>query len=328
MQKRKLGKSLEVSAIGLGCMGFSMSFPPFPPKEESIATIRQAVELGVTFFDTAEVYGPFTNEEIVGEALKPLRDKVVIASKFGFDLHGGSPTGGVNSQPGEIRAAVEGSLKRLKTDRIDLYYQHRVDPNVPIEEVARTIGEYIKQGKILHWGLSEANSDTIRRAHSVTPLTAVQSEYSMFFRQPENGLLDVLEELGIGFVPFSPLGRGILTGRVTKDAQFAPEDFRSKLPRFSKENLGHNLVMAYFAAELAQKKHTTPTRIALAWLLAQKPFIVPIPGTKKAERIRDNIGAADISFTPEELADIRTRLEQIEVKGARYPEASEKLVQK
>ena len=328
MQKRTLGKSLEVSATGLGCMGFSMSFPPFPPKEESIATIRQAVELGVTFFDTAEVYGPFTNEELVGEALKPFRDRVVIASKFGFDLHGDAPTGGVNSQPKEIRVAVEGSLKRLGTDYIDLYYQHRVDPNIPIEEVALTIGEYIKQGKILHWGLSEASVDTIRRAHAVTPVTAVQSEYSMFFRQPESGLLDALEELGIGFVPFSPLGRGILTGRVTKDAQFAPEDFRSKLPRFSKENLEHNLAMADFVAELAQKKNTTPTRIALAWLLAQKPFIVPIPGTKKVERIRDNIGAADIRFTPEELADIRLRLERIEIKGARYPEASEKLVQK
>jgi aryl-alcohol dehydrogenase-like predicted oxidoreductase len=224
--------------------------------------------------------------------------------------------------------AVEGSLRRLGTDYIDLYYQHRVDPNVPIEEVAQTIGEYIKQGKVLHWGLSEANVDTIRRAHAVTSLTAVQSEYSMFYRQPETGLLDALEALDIGFVPFSPLGRGILTGRMTKDAHFAPEDFRSKLPRFSKENLAHNLAMADYVAELAQKKNTTPTRIALAWLLAQKPFIVPIPGTKKVERIRDNIGAADIHFTPEELADIRLRLEKIVVRGARYPEASEKLVQK
>ena len=223
---------------------------------------------------------------------------------------------------------MEGSLRRLQTDRIDLYYQHRVDPDVPIEEVARTIGEYIRQGKILHWGLSEANADTIRRAHSVTPLAAVQSEYSLFFRHPEDGLLDALEKMGIGFVPFSPLGRGILTGRMGKDAQFAPEDFRSKLPRFSKENLAHNLMMADFAAELAQNKNTTPTRIALAWLLAQKPFIVPIPGTKKAERIRDNIGAADIRFTPKELSDIRARLEKIEIKGERYPEASERLVQK
>jgi len=328
MQKRTLGKSLAVSAIGLGCMGFSQSFPPFPPREESIATIRKAVELGITFFDTAEVYGPYVNEELVGEALKPFRDQVVIASKFGFDLHGDAPTGGVNSQPIEIRVAVEGSLRRLQTDHIDLYYQHRVDPKVPIEEVAQTIGEYIKQGKILHWGLSEANVDTIRRAHAVTPLTAVQSEYSMFFRQPENGLPDALEVLDIGFVPFSPLGRGILTGRVTKDVQFAPDDFRSKLPRFSQENLAHNLMMTDFVAELAQKKNTTLTRVALAWLLAQKPFIVPIPGTKKVERIQDNMGAVDIHFTPKELADIRTRLEQIGIKGARYPEASEKLVQK
>lgn len=331
MIERKLGNSgLEVSAIGLGCMGMTQSYPPFPEKSESIALIRQAVELGVTFFDTAEVYGPFTNEELVGEALEPYRDEVVIATKFGFDFQNykndksGRPVN-LSSRPESIRIGVEGSLKRLRTDHIDLYYQHRVDPNVPIEEVADTVGQLIKEGKVLHWGLSEAGVQTVRRANVVCPLSAVQSEYSMWYRKPEKELLPTLEDLGIGFVPFSPLGKAILTGRFSKDTKFDRTDFRSQIPRFSPENLPSNITLADLVSEIAAKKNTTPARIALAWLLAQKPWIVPIPGTKKPERLKENIGAVDLAFTHDELTDIREALEKIEIIGARYPEEQEKL---
>ncbi|OZG69413.1 aldo/keto reductase [Bifidobacterium eulemuris] len=331
MRTRTLGANgLEVSAIGLGCMGFTMSWPPFLPHDESISTIRKAHDEGVTFFDTAEVYGPFTNEELVGEALEPFRDEVVIATKFGFDLHSNEldPSGRVqtlDSRPETIRAAVEGSLKRLRTDRIDLLYQHRVDPNVPIEEVAGTVQDLIREGKVLGWGLSEAGVCTIKRAHAVCPLTAVQSEYSMWWRKPEEQLLDVLEALGVGFVPFSPLGKAMLTGRFDRGARFADDDYRSKIPRFSPKNLEHNVALAEYVRSLAEAKGTTPARIALAWLLAQKPWIVPIPGTKHVDRLEDNIGAADVEFTAAELADIRTHLEAFEVRGARYPELQESL---
>ena len=331
MTKRLLGnKGLEVSAIGLGCMGLTQSYPPFVEKSESIALIRHAVELGVTFFDTAEVYGPFTNEELVGEALEPFRDKVIIATKFGYDFQQKSgdeiqrPTN-LCSRPECIRKAVEGSLKRLRTDHIDLYYQHRVDPAVPIEEVADTINQLIRDGKVLHWGLSEASVKTVRRAHAVCPLAAVQSEYSMWYRKPEEELIPALEELGIGFVPFSPLGKAVLTGRFNKDTKFEKNDFRSQIPRFSPENLPSNIALAELAAEIAAKKNTTPARVALAWLLAQKPWIVPIPGTKKPERLEDNIGAETIAFTQDELAEMRNSIERIRIVGARYPEDQEKL---
>ncbi len=331
MKKRFLGQNkLEVSCIGLGCMGFTQSYPPFPEKKDSIATIRKAVELGVTFFDTAEVYGPFENEEILGEALEPFRDKVVIATKFGYDfdnykLDASNRPTGLSSRPESIRKAVEGSLKRLRTDHIDLYYQHRVDPNVPIEDVAGCVKELIEEGKVLNFGLSEAGVNTVRRANAVCPVCAVQSEYSMWYRKPEEGLLDTLEELGIGFVPFSPLGKAVLTGRFNKDTTFDKTDFRSTIPRFNHENLEKNIVLVDCVKELAEKKQTTPARIALAWLLHQKPWIVPIPGTKKVERLEENIGAEDITFTPDELADIRKHIESIEITGARYPEEQEKL---
>ncbi|NMM94385.1 aldo/keto reductase [Bifidobacterium oedipodis] len=333
MRTRILGANgLEVSAIGLGCMGFTMSWPPFLPHDESITVIRKAVDDGVTFFDTAEVYGPFTNEELVGEALEPVRDQVVIATKFGFDLHGGQgeldSSGRVqslDSRPETIRKAVEGSLKRLRTDHIDLLYQHRVDPNVPIEDVAGTMQDLIREGKVLGWGLSEAGICTIKRAHAVCPLTAVQSEYSMWWRKPEEQLLDTLEALGVGFVPFSPLGKAMLTGRFDRNARFADDDYRSKIPRFSPENLDHNVALADYVRSLAESKGTTPARIALAWLLAQKPWIVPIPGTKHVNRLEDNIGAADVEFTAAELADIRGHLDAFEVAGARYPALQESL---
>lgn len=331
MKYRKLGNSgLEVSAIGLGCMGMTQSYPPFPEKNKSIALIRQAVELGVTFFDTAEVYGPFTNEELVGEALEPYRDQVVIATKFGFDFQNyqkdasGRPVS-LSSHPESIRMAVEGSLKRLRTDHIDLYYQHRVDPNVSIEKVADTVGQLIKEGKVLHWGLSEASAKTVRRAHTVCPLTAVQSEYSMWYRKPEEELLPTLEKLGIGFVLHSPLGKAILTGRFNRDTKFDSTDFRSQIPRFSPQNLQSNIALADYVSEIAAKKNSTPARIALSWLLAQKPWIVPIPGTKKTEHLKENIGAVDVTFTPDELNEIRTAIEKIEIIGARYPDAQEKL---
>ncbi|WP_308778005.1 aldo/keto reductase [uncultured Bacteroides sp.] len=332
MKTRTLGKGgLQVSAVGLGCMGFTQSYPPYPDRKNAIETIRKAVDLGVTFFDTAEVYSYGKNEDIVGEALQPVRNKVIIATKFGYDL---SETPDLNtsarpvslsSRPETIRKAVEGSLRRLRTDHIDLYYQHRVDPNVPIETVAETVGELIKEGKVLYWGLSEAASSTVRRAHAVCPLTAVQSEYSLWYRKPEMELLPTLEELGIGFVPFSPLGKAMLTGRFNKNTTFDKADFRSSIPRFQDENLKHNMELVEYMEDLAKMKETTLARIAIGWLLAQKPWIVPIPGTKRIERIQENIGGAEIEFTPEELADIRRHLDSIEIVGGRYPEDQEKM---
>ncbi len=328
MKKRKLGNSgLEVSAIGFGCMGMSQSYPPFPEKGEAISLLRSAVELGVTFFDTAEVYGPYTNEELVGEALEPYRDKVVIATKFGYHIQNGK-SAGLDSRPETIREAVEGSLKRLRTDHIDLLYQHRVDPNVPIEEVAETVGQLMKEGKVLYWGLSEAGAQTVRRANAVLPLAAVQSEYSMWYRKPEEGLFPALEELGVGFVAFSPLGKGFLTGRFNKDTRFDSTDFRSSIPRFKPENLEVNQDLLELIKDIAAKKNATTAQIALAWVLAQKPWIVPIPGTKKLERLKENLGAQDIEFSAQELAEINKALSKINIAGERYPEEVEKLTGK
>ncbi len=328
MKKRKLGNSgLEVSAIGFGCMGMSQSYPPFPEKGEAISLLRSAVELGVTFFDTAEVYGPYTNEELVGEALEPYRDKVVIATKFGYHIQNGK-SAGLDSRPETIRKAVEGSLKRLRIDHIDLLYQHRVDPNVPIEEVAETVGQLMKEGKILYWGLSEAGAQTVRRANAVLPLAAVQSEYSMWYRKPEEGLFPALEELGVGFVAFSPLGKGFLTGRFNKDTRFDSTDFRSSIPRFKPENLEVNQDLLELIKDIAAKKNATTAQIALAWVLAQKPWIVPIPGTKKLERLKENLGAQDIEFSAQELAEINKALSKINIAGERYPEEVEKLTGK
>lgn len=336
-EKRLLGKSgLEVSAIGMGCMGFSQAFPPFPSKEESIHTIHQAVDEGITFFDTAEIYGKFENESLVGEALQPYRDKVVIATKFGFNVadtnftsSGKTDASVLNSRPEHIREAVEGSLRRLRTDHIDLYYQHRVDPQVPIEDVAGTLADLIREGKILHYGLSEASPATIRRAHKVWPVAAVESEYSMFWREPEtNGLLDTLEELGIGFVPFSPLGKGILTGTVKAGDKFAANDFRSTVPRFNSDNLAKNVRLADVVESIAKEKQATPAQIALAWLLAQRPWIVPIPGMRKIKRIRENIGSASIKFTAEELKAIDSKLRSVEIVGNRYNASNENLIDK
>ncbi len=331
MKKRILGRSgLVVSSIGYGCMGLTQSYPPYLPKEESKAVIRRAFELGVTFFDTAEVYGPYTNEELLGEAVAPFRDKVVLATKFGFDIGGASTDRfarpiGLSSKPATIRKAVEGSLKRLGTDHIDLYYQHRVDPDTPIEEVADCVASLTKEGKVLHWGLSEPGVGTVRRAHAVCPLAAVQSEYSMWYREPEKEMLPLLEELGIGFVPFSPLGKGMLTGRFGAKARFAADDFRSSIPRFAPENLEANQAVVDLVRDLAHKKETTPARIALAWVLAQGEAIVPIPGTKTVARLEENTGAADIVLTGEELAFIRERLAAITIVGERYPEEQERL---
>lgn len=332
MKTRILGNDgLEVSAVGLGCMGFTQSYPPYPDRNDAIETIRKAVDMGVTFFDTAEVYSYGRNEDLIGEALQPVRDKVIIATKFGYDLSETPDLGtsarpvSLSSRPETIRKAVEGSLRRLRTDHIDLYYQHRVDPDVPIETVAETVSGLIKEGKVLHWGLSEASHTTVRRAHSVCPLTAVQCEYSLWYRKPEAELLPVLEELGIGFVPFSPLGKAMLTGRFKRDTTFDKTDFRSVIPRFQGENLKHNMELVDYIEELARQKETTPARIAIGWLLAQKPWIVPIPGTKRIERIEENIGGADIHFTPEELDDIRRHLDSIEILGGRYPEDQEKM---
>lgn len=336
--KRQLGKSgLEVSAIGMGCMGFSQAYPPYPSREESIRTIREAVDEGVTFFDTAEIYGKFANEDLVGEALEPVRDKVVIATKFGFNVSGADFTGDgkwldsgiLNSRPEHIREAIDGSLRRLRTDHIDLYYQHRVDPRVPIEDVAGALSELVKAGKILHYGLSEASAATVRRAHAVHPVAAVQSEYSMFWREPEeNGLLATLEELGIGFVPFSPLGKGILTGTVKATDAFVKGDFRSTVPRFSSENLPKNVRLAEFVGGIAKEKGATPAQVALGWILAQKPWIVPIPGMRSLGRIRENIGGAEVAFSADELARIDAGLRGIELQGNRYNEASESLIDK
>ncbi|MBN3947275.1 MAG: aldo/keto reductase [Nostoc sp. NMS7] len=323
MQKRKLGKSnLEVSAIGLGCMGLNYAYSNTLSKQESISLLQAAVERGVTFFDTAEMYGPFTNEELLGEALKPYRDRVVIATKFGIKLQDGKQV--QNSHSSGIRESVEGSLKRLNTDAIDLYYQHRVDTQVPIEDVAGTIKDLIGEGKIKHWGLSEAGVQTVRRAHAVQPVTAVQSEYSLWWRRPEETLLPALEELGIGFVPFSPLGKGFLTGSITKDAKFDKSDFRSIVPRFTPEALDANQSLVDLLKEVANQKKATAAQIALSWILAQKPWIVPIPGTTKLSRLEENVAAADIELTQEELKSIDTALVEIPVSGDRYPEELEK----
>jgi aryl-alcohol dehydrogenase-like predicted oxidoreductase len=326
MQKRKLGKSnLEVSALGLGCMGMSFSYKPFPDKQEMIALLRAAVERGVTFFDTAEVYGPLKNEELLGEALSSFRGQVVIATKFGFDVHpDGSQGKGLNSRPEHIKQACEGSLKRLKIDTIDLLYQHRVDPEVPIEDVAGAVKDLIQEGKVRHFGLSEAAPKTIRRAHAVQPVTAVQSEYSLGTRNPEAEVLPTLEELGIGFVCYSPLGRGFLTGKMDENTTFDSTDFRSSLPRFTPEARKANQALVDQIGQIAARKKATPAQIALAWLLAQKPWIVPIPGTTKLHRLEENIGAAALELTPEDLSQIASALSQIEVQGARYPEALEK----
>ncbi|MGB8964972.1 MAG: aldo/keto reductase [Candidatus Cybelea sp.] len=326
MQKRKLGKSnLEVSAIGLGCMGMTFAYPPFPDKQEMIALIRTAVERGVTFFDTAEVYGPFTNEELVGEALAPVREQVVIATKFGFKL---DPTTGaqigLDSRPEHIKQAAEGSLKRLKVETIDLYYQHRVDPDVPIEDVAGAVKELIAEGKVKHFGLSEPGAQTIRRANAVQPVAAVQSEYSLWFRAPEVEILPTLEELGIGFVSYSPLGRGFLTGKIDETTTFEGSDFRNTVPRFAPENRKANRVLVDLLAEIAARKASTPAQIALAWLLAQKPWIVPIPGTRRLERLDENLGAADVKLTPDDLREIDSAAAKISVQGARYPERLER----
>ena len=318
MQKRYLGTSgLEVSALGLGCMGMSHGYGPAADKQEMIALIRAAVEKGVTFFDTAEVYGPYVNEELVGEALAPFNGEVVIATKFGIKIVDWKQA--LDSKPQSIRNAVEGSLKRLRVEALDLYYLHRVDPEVTIEDVAETVKELVDQGKVKHWGLSEAGVETIRRAHAVLPLTAIQSEYSMMWRQPEEDLLPVLEELGIGFVPFSPLGKGFLTGRFDKTATFGKDDFRSLVPRFSAENLDANQVLVELVKRIAADKSVTPAQIALAWVLAQKPWIAPIPGTTKMHRMEENAGAADIELTVDELDNLNDALARIKVAGERYP---------
>ena len=329
MKKRKLGKNnLEVSAIGLGCMGMSFSYGPAKDKKEMTDLLHAAVERGVTVFDTAEVYGPFTNEELVGEALAPFRKQVVIATKFGFDLSGTDTrpgAAGLNSQPEHIKKAVEGSLKRLKVDVIDLLYQHRVDPNVPIEEVAGAVKELIQQGKVKHFGLSEAGVQTIRRAHAVQPLTALQSEYSLWTRTPEEEVIPTLEELGIGFVPYSPLGKGFLTGKIDEHAKFDSSDFRSTLPRFTPEALKANQALIDVIGKIGQRKKATVAQIALAWLLAQKPWIVPIPGTTKLNRLEENIGAVEIELTPDDLREIESAASKITVQGARYPEKLEQM---
>ena len=327
MKYRKLGTSgLEVSALGLGCMGLSFAYGPETNKEDGIKLIRKAFELGVTFFDTAEVYGPFKNEELLGEALAPIRDSVVIATKFGFEQ--GKTDLGMNSQPQNIRNVAEASLKRLKTDRIDLFYQHRVDPNVPIEDVAGTVKDLINEGKVKHFGMSEAGAQTIRRAHAVQPVAALQSEYSLWWREPEKEIFPTLEQLGIGFVPFSPLGRGFLTGAINENTKFDKTDFRNTSPRFGEENRKANQVVVDRLIEFARKKNATPAQIALAWVLAQKPWIVPIPGTTKIHRLEENLKAESLILTPEDLREIEAAFSTIEVQGARYPEHMQKLVGK
>src|SRR5437667_1302244 len=328
MQKRKLGKSnLEVSVLGLGCMGMSFGYGPAGEKQEMISVIRAAVERGVTFFDTAEVYGPFTNEELVGEALAPFRGKVVIATKFGFKLDPNTgKQAGLDSRPEHIKEVAEASLKRLKTDVIDLFYQHRVDPNVPIEDVAGAVKELIQQGKVKHFGLSEAGVQTICRAHTVQPVAALQSEYSLWWREPESEVIPTLEELGIGFVPFSPLGKGFLTGKISEDTKFDKNDFRNVVPRFTPENRKANQALVDLIGRFAQQKKATPAQIALAWLLAQKPWIVPIPGTTKLHRLEENLGAVNVELSPDGLRELKTAAAKIPVQGARYPEELQKLV--
>ncbi len=329
MQTRKLGKSnLEVSALGLGCMGMSFSYGPPKDKKEMTDLLHAAVDRGVTFFDTAEVYGPFTNEELLGEALAPFRGKIVIATKFGFHLGGPDNrpgAAGVNSQPAHVKRAVEGSLKRLRLESIDLLYQHRVDPNVPIEDVAGAVKELIQAGKVKHFGMSEAGVATIRRAHSVQPVAAVQSEYSLWWRKPEAELIPMLEELGIGLVPYSPLGKGFLTGKIDANSKFESNDFRSTLPRFTPEAIKVNQALVDLLGSIAKRKNATPAQIALAWVLARKPWMVPIPGTTKLHRLDENLGALKIEFTPAELRDIDAAASRITVEGARYPERIEKM---
>ncbi len=326
MQKRKLGKSnLEVSAIGLGCMGMSFGYGPPKEKQEMISLIRKAVEFGVTFFDTAEVYGPFTNEELVGDALRPFRKDVVIATKFGFKIENGKQAG-LDSRPEHIKEVAEASLKRLKTDVIDLFYQHRVDPNVPIEDVAGAVKDLIQQGKVNHFGLSEAGVQTIRRAHAVQLVTALQSEYSLWWREPEAEMIPTLEELGIGFVPFSPLGKGFLTGAINEGTKFDKTDFRNIVPRFTEENRKANQALVDVLGKFAAQKKVTSAQIALAWLLAQKPWIVPIPGTTKQHRLEENIGAAAVELAPEDFQQIENAASKIPLQGARYPEELQKLV--
>jgi len=332
MQKRKLGNSgLEVSALGLGCMGMSFSYGPPKDTKEMTALLRAAVERGITFFDTAEVYGPFLNEELVGEALAPFRDRVAIATKFGFDLspdfdpRGMKGAPGLNSRPEHIKQAAEGSLKRLKVDVIDLFYQHRVDPNVPIEDVAGAVKDLIREGKVKHFGLSEAGVQTIRRAHAVQPLSALQSEYSLWTRTPEKEVIPALEELGIGLVPYSPLGKGFLTGKFDENAKFDSSDFRSTLPRFTPEALKANQALIDLLSGIAERKKATPAQVALAWLLAQKPWIAPIPGTTKLHRLDENIGAVSVELTPDDLRDIENAASKITVEGARYPERLERM---
>ena len=326
MTTRTLGDSLAVSPIGLGCMGISQSFGPSPERPIMVAFLRHAVERGMTFFDTAEVYGPFANEEIVGEALAPVRDDVVIATKFGFAFDEKGKQNGISSRPNDIRAAVEGSLRRLRTDVIDLFYQHRVDPDVTIEEVAGTVGQLIADGKVRHFGLSEAGPTTIRRAHAVQSVTALQSEYSLFWREPEDAVLDIVEELGIGFVPFSPLGRGLLTGQVTRQSTFGPGDVRAKLPRFAPEALDKNLALVDQVTEVAERLHATPGQVALAWLLTRKPWIVPIPGTRRLERLDENLAAADLQLGQQDMDDLTSASDGIRVLGDRYPPEMQALI--
>jgi aryl-alcohol dehydrogenase-like predicted oxidoreductase len=327
MQKRKLGKSnLEVSALGLGCMGLSFGYGQAVDKQQGISLIRAAFDRDVTFFDTAEVYGPFTNEELVGEALAPVRDKVAIATKFGFKIDANGKQAGLDSRPEHIKEVAEASLKRLKTNVIDLFYQHRVDPNVPIEDVAGAVKDLIKQGKVKYFGLSEAGVKTVRRAHAVQPVAALQSEYSLWWREPEAEMMPTLEELGIGFVPFSPLGKGFLTGKISEDTQFEKNDFRNIVPRFTTENRKANQALVDLIGKFAQQKEATPAQIALAWLLAQKPWIVPIPGTTKIERLGENLGAVNVQLSTDDLQELASIASKIPVQGARYPEELQKLV--
>ncbi len=327
MQKRKLGKSgLDVSALGLGCMGMSFGYGPAADTQEMISVIRAAVDLGVNFFDTAEVYGAFTNEELVGEALAPVRDRVIIATKFGFRIDSAGKQAGLDSRPEHIKAVAEASLKRLRTDRIDLFYQHRVDPNVPIEDVAGAVRDLIGAGKVKHFGLSEAGVQTIRHAHAVQPVTALQSEYSLWWREPEAEIIPTLEELGIGFVPFSPLGKGYLTGKMDENTAFASTDFRNSVPRFAPEARKANRALVDLLGRIAERKGATPAQIALAWLLAKKPWIVPIPGTTKLHRLQENVAAADVELTAGDLHDIESAASQIKVQGARYSEAAQRMI--
>jgi aryl-alcohol dehydrogenase-like predicted oxidoreductase len=327
LEKRKLGNSgLEVSALGYGCMGLSFGYGPATDEQEAISLIRSAVELGVTFFDTAEVYGPFTNEKVVGEALAPFRDQVVIATKFGFDIDPNGQQRGLNSRPLHIKEVAEASLERLNTDRIDLFYQHRVDPAVPIEDVAGAVKQLIQDGKVRHFGLSEAGVQTIRRAHAVQPVTALQSEYSLWWREPEAEIIPTLEELGIGFVPFSPLGRGFLTGKIDENTTFDSTDFRTTVPRFTPEARKANRALVDLLARIARRKNATPAQIALAWLLAQKPWIVPIPGTTKLHRLQENVAAASVELTEGDLRHIESAASQIAVQGARYSESTQRMI--